>query len=230
MTNSISAQHISKYYNAGRQNEVRALHDVSLEIESGELVAIIGPSGSGKSTLMHILGVLDRPQTGSLTLRGTDITKLPQRALPLIRAREVGFVFQGFNLLSTLTALENVAEAALYAGKNTSEARQLAREILDKVGLSDRLNNFPNQLSGGQQQRVAIARALVNTPAILLGDEPTGELDSLNAKLIMDLLIRLNTEEGQTVVIVTHNQEVADRCRTIITMKDGAIETIKRRS
>jgi putative ABC transport system ATP-binding protein len=226
---AISAHNLKKYYNRGKENEVRALDGVSFEVAQGDLVAIIGPSGSGKSTLMHILGVLDRPQSGTLSIGGVRIDTLRRRQLPRIRAQEVGFVFQGFNLLSTLSAVENVAEPGLYNGMSRREALDRAEMLMEQVGLSDRLDNFPNQLSGGQQQRVAIARALMNQPSILLGDEPTGELDTVNAAKIMDLLIELN-RVGQTIVIVTHNLEVAERCRTIVRMRDGTIESIDRRS
>ncbi len=223
---SIIAHNLKKYYNSGKPNEVRALHNVSLEVGEGDLVAIIGPSGSGKSTLMHILGILDQPQSGTLTVRGTEVAKVPRKALPRMRAKEIGFIFQGFNLLPTQTALENVTEAAHYGGMSGRKAREAATEVLTQVGLADRLDNFPNQLSGGQQQRVAIARALVNNPAIILGDEPTGELDSGNADAIIDLLIKLNKERKQTIIIVTHNREIAERCRTIVTMRDGEIASI----
>jgi putative ABC transport system ATP-binding protein len=226
---AIHAESLRKYYNVGKQNEVRALADVSLDIEEGDLVAIIGPSGSGKSTLMHLLGVLDRPQSGKITIGGVRVDTLKRAELPRIRAQEVGFIFQGFNLLSTLTAVENVAEPAMYNGMNRRESLRLATELMEKVGLGDRLDNFPNQLSGGQQQRVAIARALINSPSIILGDEPTGELDTVNAAKIMDLLIELN-QAGQTIIIVTHNLEVAERCRTIVRMRDGNIESIEKRS
>jgi ABC-type lipoprotein export system ATPase subunit len=223
---SIIAKNLKKYYNTGKPNEVRALHNVNLEVDEGDLVAIIGPSGSGKSTLMHILGILDQPQSGTLTVRGTEVAKVPRKALPQMRAKEIGFIFQGFNLLPTQTAIENVAEAAHYGGLSMRKAKEAATEVLTQVGLADRLDNFPNQLSGGQQQRVAIARALVNNPAIILGDEPTGELDSVNAEAIMDLLITLNKERGQTIIIVTHNREIAERCRTVVTMRDGEIASI----
>ncbi len=229
MKAAITAENLVKYYNPGKENEVRALDGVSLTINQGDLVAIIGPSGSGKSTLMHILGVLDKAQRGSLFIGDVCVEKAPRRALPSIRAKEIGFIFQGFNLLPTLTATENVAEAALYAGASKREALQRARDILTEVGLGERLDNFPTQLSGGQQQRVAIARALINNPTILLGDEPTGELDSVNATKIMDLLVQLNKQKGQTIVLVTHNLDVAARCDIVVTMGDGKIASIKRK-
>ncbi len=229
MKPAIIATNLAKYYNTGKENEVRALDGVSFEVATGDLVAIIGPSGSGKSTLMHILGVLDKAQKGSLTIGDVIVEKAPRKQLPRIRAREIGFIFQGFNLLSTLTAVENVAEAAVYTGNSRRESLAKATKILEDVGLGDRLHNFPNQLSGGQQQRVAIARALVNNPTIILGDEPTGELDTVNAGKIMDLLVALNRDRGQTIILVTHNLEVAERCNTIITMRDGKIADIRRK-
>jgi len=214
---------VAKIYHKGASNEVRALNGISLSIEAGDFTAIIGPSGSGKSTLMHILGALDAPTEGQVLINGTDISKTPLNKLHAIRAQQIGFVFQGFNLLPTLTALENVAEAALYAGKPKKQALAEATALLQQVDLGERLNNFPTELSGGQQQRVAIARALINHPSIILADEPTGELDTTNAQAIMDLLEEINQKSGQTVILVTHSEAVAARCRKTITIVDGKI-------
>lgn len=229
MKSIVSLSHVSKVYGSG-ENEVRALDDVSLNIEQGDLVAVVGQSGSGKSTLMHIIGALDMPTSGSVSIAGRSVNALRRAELAPLRAKNIGFVFQGFNLIPTQTALENVMEAARYGGMPAQAARQRSREILENVGLADRATYFPNQLSGGQQQRVAIARALVNRPALILGDEPTGELDSKNAKAIMGILITLNREQGQTVVVVTHNQEIAVLCRTVVTVKDGKISEVVKNS
>lgn len=201
---------------------VHALNDVDLEIKEGDLVAIVGPSGSGKSTLLNMLGLLDEPTAGYVYLRGKNITNIRAGKLPEVRSKELGFVFQAFNLIPTLSALENVMLPLKYAGVVRSERKKMAQEVLEKVGLSDRLHNTPNELSGGQKQRVAVARSLVNNPAIIFGDELTGELDSKTTKEVMDLIIELNNK-GQTFIIVTHNPEVAKMCKKTITMRDGEI-------
>ena len=221
----IVLENVTKYYGSA-ENEIKALDGISLTIMPGDLVAIVGPSGSGKSTLMHLIGALDVPTSGTVNIAGQQVGKLSRTELPKLRAHNIGFVFQGFNLLATRTALENVMEAAIYGGLSRRKAEEAALGMLKEVGLSDRSNHFPNQLSGGQQQRVAIARALVNKPGLILGDEPTGELDSRNAEMIMELLLRLNRERAQTVVLVTHNPEVASLCRTVITVRDGKISDI----
>jgi putative ABC transport system ATP-binding protein len=202
---------------------VHALNNVDLEIKKGELVAVMGPSGSGKSTLLNMLGLLDAPTAGRIFIKNRNITAIKHRELPDIRSRELGFVFQSFNLVTTLTALENVMLPLRYAGIGLKTRKGMAKKALEQVGLGDRLNHKPNELSGGQQQRVAIARSIVNSPSIVFGDELTGELDSKMTKEVMDLIIRLN-KSGQTFVIVTHNPEVARRCRRVIYMKDGKIE------
>lgn len=225
----ITVENLTKVYNAGLPNEVRALAGVTLQIHEGDFTAITGPSGSGKSTLMHLLGLLDIPSGGKIVIKGADTAMIPKGKLHMIRGTEVGFVFQGFNLLPTLSALENVAEAALYVGVNRKESARQAKALLERVGLGDRLHNFPHELSGGQQQRVAIARALINKPSIVLADEPTGELDSKNAQAIMDLLEDVNRTNGQTVVLVTHSEAVAARCRTTISMSDGLIAEIRKK-
>jgi putative ABC transport system ATP-binding protein len=202
---------------------VRALRNVNLNINEGDLVAIVGPSGSGKSTLLNMLGLLDDPTSGEIYLRNKEVTDIRRNQLPVIRSKELGFVFQSFNLITTLTALENVMLPLRYAGVPKKIRKQMAQKALEQVGLGDRLHHTPNQLSGGQQQRVAIARSIVNNPTIICGDELTGDLDSKMTAEIMTLIEKLN-DNGQTFVIVTHNPEVAKRCKRIIYMRDGEIE------
>src|SRR5216684_5503831 len=220
-SNVIEIADLHKVFHLG-EIEVRALRGVSLTVERGEMVAIMGASGSGKSTLMNILGCLDRPTSGHYTLEGVDVASLSEEELAAIRSRRIGFVFQSFNLLSRTTALENV-ELPLFYSAWTREGGRRAAELLEMVGLRGREQNNPNQLSGGQQQRVAIARALINEPAILLADEPTGNLDSKNSAEIMDLITRLNRESGLTVIIVTHDPDVAAYTDRVVTFKDGVI-------
>jgi putative ABC transport system ATP-binding protein len=205
--------------------EVRALRGVTLDVQSGEFVAITGPSGSGKSTLMHILGCLDRPTAGSYVLDGRDVSGMNRNELAEVRNQKIGFVFQGFNLLSRTTALDNVELPLLYgAGAlKTSARRTLALNALNAVGLADRAGHTPNQLSGGQQQRVAIARALITSPSILLADEPTGNLDTRTSIEIMGIFQRLNREHGLTVLVITHEVDIADYASRIITCRDGQI-------
>ena len=202
---------------------VHALNGVSLDIKIGDLIAIMGPSGSGKSTLLNMLGLLDQPTAGQVLLKGQNVELIKRRHLPEIRSKELGFVFQSFNLVPTLTALENAMLPLKYSGIRLGRRRQMAKEALVQVGLGDRLNHRSNELSGGQQQRVAIARSVVNSPSIVFGDELTGELDSKMTADVMSLVKKLN-KKGQTFVIVTHNPEVAKVCRRIIYMKDGRIE------
>lgn len=201
---------------------VHALNGVDVEIKEGEMVAIIGPSGSGKSTLLNMLGLLDQPTTGKILLRGHDVTRIGNSKLPGIRSNDLGFVFQSFNLIPALTALENVMLPLKYSRIPATKRRELATEALELVGLGDRLKHTPNELSGGQRQRVAIARSLVNKPAIIFGDELTGELDTKMTKEVMDLILDLN-KKGQTFIIVTHNPEVAKLCQRTITMVDGKV-------
>lgn len=201
---------------------VRALHGVSLAIYEGEFVAIIGPSGSGKSTLMHIIGCLDIPTSGEVFLDGHQVGKMQERSLAEIRNKKIGFVFQSFNLLSRTSALENVALPLLYNGTTEEDSQRLAKEALSKVGLGDRLNHHPNQLSGGQQQRVAIARALVTNPTIILGDEPTGNLDSKSGKEVMEIFHSLH-HQGKTIVLITHDAKVAEQADRSIWLQDGKI-------
>ena len=219
----ITLDHVHKIYQMG-DVEIHALRGVSLHIDRGEFIAIMGASGSGKSTTMNIIGCLDRPSRGQYFLDGRDVSKLSRDQLADIRNQKIGFVFQGFNLLSRTSALENVELPMLYLGVKTAERLERAREALEIVGLADRMDNMPNQLSGGQQQRVAIARSLVNKPSIILADEPTGNLDSRTAVEVMDVFQRLNQERGITIALVTHEADIAQYARRIIVFKDGRIK------
>lgn len=201
---------------------VEAVKDISLDIKKGELLSIIGPSGSGKSTLMHLIGFLDKPTSGQIILNGKSVENLSSDEIARIRNKEIGFVFQSYNLLARTSALENVCLPLIYAGINRRNRINRAKELLVKLGLENRLNHFPNQLSGGQQQRVAIARALANNPSIILADEPTGNVDSKSGVEIMKIFKRLN-KEGRTIILVTHNQEIAEQTDRIIKIADGEI-------
>ncbi len=217
----IGVKSLDKYYINGEM-KLHALKNINFSIEKGEFVAIMGSSGSGKSTMMNILGCLDHTFDGTYILDKIDISKLSDQKLSKIRNRKIGFVFQSFNLLSKLTALENVELPLIYAGMNHKERVHKAKDVLEKVGLGDRLNHRPNELSGGQKQRVAIARALVNEPAIILADEPTGNLDSTSEKEIMELFKKLN-DQGKTIIVVTHEPEVGKSCKRVIRFRDGEI-------
>lgn len=212
---------LSKIYRMG-DNQVRALDDVSLTVKEGEIVAIMGPSGSGKSTLMNILGCLDQPTQGSYLLSGRDVCKLGEREQAALRNREIGFVFQSFNLLPKLTAIENVELPLVYAGIPRKERRRRANEALERMGLAQRIQHKPQELSGGQQQRVAIARALVSRPRFILADEPTGNLDSRSGAEIMGVFQELN-RQGITIILVTHEEDIASYTRRIIRFLDGRI-------
>jgi len=218
---AIKVQGVHKYYSLG-EAKVHALRGVDLTIEPGEFVAIMGSSGSGKSTFMNMLGCLDKPTSGKYVLGGTDVSLLDKKELAAVRNRKLGFVFQGFNLLSRTTALENVELPTLYAHMDRQERLDRAKEVLTMVGLGERMDHFPSQLSGGQQQRVAIARALVNRPAILLADEPTGNLDSRTSVEIMQIFQDLN-DSGLTIVVVTHEPDIAQFAKRIVVFRDGKI-------
>ncbi|MEM6261702.1 MAG: ABC transporter ATP-binding protein [Bacteroidota bacterium] len=221
----IRLQHIRRTYQMGAET-IHALRDVSLEILPNQYVAIMGPSGSGKSTLMNILGCLDTPSDGDYFLNGTNVSNMGDAELAQIRNKEIGFVFQTFNLLSRSSALDNVALPLVYAGMNKQERRTRAAEVLGSVGLGDRVGHKPNELSGGQRQRVAVARALVNRPSIILADEPTGNLDTQTSYEIMALFDRLH-QQGNTIIVVTHEEDIARYAQAIIRLRDGNIESIE---
>lgn len=217
----IRVDHLNKYYINGEM-KLHALKDLSFHIEEGEFVAIMGSSGSGKSTMMNILGCLDKNSEGTYILDGIDVSKIKDEELCKIRNVKIGFVFQSFNLLSKLTALENVELPLIYAGIGKKEREEKAKKVLKKVGLEERMHHKPNELSGGQKQRVAIARALVNDPAIILADEPTGNLDSVSEREIMEIFTDFN-KQGKTIIVVTHEPEVAKYMKRVLLFKDGRI-------
>jgi putative ABC transport system ATP-binding protein len=220
----ISVKNLVKTYVVG-EVEVRALRGVNLDVERGEFLSVTGPSGSGKSTFMHIVGCLDRPTSGQYFLDGQDVSRMSKDQLASIRNKKIGFVFQGFNLLSRTSALDNVELPLLYAGSGmkTAERHKRAMEVLTAVGLQDRADHHPNQLSGGQQQRVAIARSLINTPSILLADEPTGNLDTRTSIEVMDIFQKLNRERGITVLLITHEQDIAEYGTRVVQFRDGQV-------
>lgn len=229
MTVILEARDVYKTYPLGKV-EVSALRGISIKIEQGEFVAILGPSGSGKSTLLHVLGGLDRPDKGSILIDGINLSTLNDAKLADVRLRKIGFVFQFFNLLPRLTALKNVELPLTLADVPEKETAQKATEMLELVGLKDRIHHRPTELSGGEQQRVAVARALINDPKIVLADEPTGNLDTKTGWEIVSLMNRLSAEKNQTFVVVTHDQGVAENANRIIHLKDGVVQGVKKGS
>ena len=225
----IEMQGIVKTYNVGKENELEILHGIDLTVYPGEFVAIVGESGSGKSTLMNIIGVLDQPTAGSYRLDGVDVQRASRDEMSEVRNKKIGFVFQNFNLIGRTTAQRNVELPMLYAGVGARQREQRARELLAMVGMEQRRFHQPNELSGGQKQRVAIARSLVNDPAILLADEPTGALDSETSRHVMDIFHTLHRQQGKTIVLITHSQELAAECPRVITLKDGNIISDRRK-
>ena len=219
----INLKRIVKRFYIGQPNELEILHGISLQVKEGEFVSIVGESGSGKSTLMNIIGALDRPTSGDYVLNGVDIGKAKDKQLSEIRNQQIGFVFQTYNLIARTTALANVELPMMYAGVSKRERVSRAEELLQLVGMGDRMAHHSDELSGGQKQRVAIARAVANNPSIILADEPTGALDSKTGRKIMDLFHALHHEQGKTIVLITHSQELAEETERIITLKDGVI-------
>ncbi len=226
MNSIIHLENICKSYFMGKQ-ELQVLKGISLDIFKSEYVALMGPSGSGKSTLMNIIGCLDTPSAGSYTLNGKDVSKMEDNALAEVRNKEIGFVFQQFNLLPRLTALENVALPLVYAGMGRKQRNEKAMHVMEMVSLTDRSHHKPNELSGGQCQRVAIARALVNDPSIILADEPTGNLDTATSYEIMDILGQIHTN-GNTIILVTHETDIANFAWRIVRLRDGSVESDKK--
>ena len=214
---------IVKRYYEGKENELEILHGMDLTVRQGDFVAIVGESGSGKSTLMNIIGALDKPTAGTYLLDGTNVQTMTDRQLSVIRNKKIGFVFQNFNLIGRTSALKNVELPMLYAHVPPRQRTQRAKELLAAVGMAERADHQPNELSGGQKQRVAIARAMANAPSLLLADEPTGALDSATSRTVMDIFHRLNRQQGKTIVLITHSQQLAEECPRILTLIDGRI-------
>ena len=225
----IDLQHIVKRFYIGRPNELEILHGIDMQVEEGEFISVVGESGSGKSTLMNIIGALDRPTEGKYLFGGTDICRTKDRRLAEIRNHQIGFVFQTYNLIARTSALSNVELPMLYAAVPRRERTRRAEELLEMVGMRDRMAHHPDELSGGQKQRVAIARAMANDPDLLLADEPTGALDSETSRVIMDIFHRLHREKGKTIVLITHSMELAEETERIVTIRDGQITGEKRR-
>ena len=221
--NIIDLRQIVKRFYVGQPNELEILHGIDLQVKKGDFVSIVGASGSGKTTLMNIIGVLDRPTDGAYTLDGVDVAGAKDKELSGIRNRKIGFVFQTYNLISRTTALRNVELPMMYAGVGKKERQERARYYLEMVGMSERMTHKPDELSGGQKQRVSIARAMTNDPSIILADEPTGALDSVTGRKIMDIFHKLHEEQGKTIVLITHSNELATETERIITLKDGSI-------
>ena len=214
---------IIKRYYEGKENELEILHGIDLTVRQGDFVAIVGESGSGKSTLMNIIGALDKPTSGTYLLDGTNVQAMPDSQLSVIRNKKIGFVFQNFNLIGRTSALKNVELPMLYAHVPPRQRTQRAKELLAAVGMAERADHQPNELSGGQKQRVALARAMANDPSLLLADEPTGALDSATSRTVMDIFHRLNRQQGKTIVLITHSQQLAEECPRILTLIDGRI-------
>lgn len=221
--NIIDLRQIVKRFYVGQPNELEILHGIDLQVKKGEFISIVGASGSGKTTLMNIIGVLDRPTSGAYTLDGVDVAGAKDKELSGIRNRKIGFVFQTYNLISRTTALRNVELPIMYAGVGKKELQERAKYYLEMVGMSERMTHKPDELSGGQKQRVSIARAMTNDPSIILADEPTGALDSVTGRKIMDIFHKLHEEQGKTIVLITHSNELAAETERIITLKDGSI-------
>lgn len=219
----MSARNIRKSYNIGTDNELEILHGIDLDVHKGEFVSIVGSSGSGKSTFMNILGLLDRPTSGDYTLNNLDVSRSSDDELSHIRNREIGFVFQTYNLIPRTSAIKNVELPMLYRRVPERERRERAEMLLELVGMKERMNHTPDELSGGQKQRVAIARSLVNHPSMILADEPTGALDSATGRIVMDLFHKLHEENGITIVLITHSNELAEEAERVVTLKDGRI-------
>ena len=225
-SNLIKMEGIKKSFNIGKENELEILHGIDFDVREGEFVSVVGQSGSGKSTLMNIIGLLDRQTSGFYELNGVDISKLKDRELSTYRSKKIGFVFQNFNLIPRSNALKNVELPMTYAGVEKKERTERAEKLLEIVEMKDRMNHLPNELSGGQKQRVAIARSMANNPDIILADEPTGALDSKTGRNVMDLFHKLNEVEKRTIVIITHNLELAEEATRIYKMTDGRVEEI----
>ena len=219
----IQMEGIVKRFYIGHPNELEILHGIDLTVQEGEFLAIVGESGSGKSTMMNIIGALDKPTEGSYILDGVDMTAARDNELSALRCKKIGFVFQTFNLTARVSALKNVELPMLYAGVPAARRAARAKELLELVGMGDRMNHQPSELSGGQKQRVAIARAMANDPAVLLADEPTGALDSATGRVVMDIFHKLHREQGKTILLITHSQELAAECERIVTLLDGEI-------
>ena len=224
----IDLKGIIKRFYMGMPNELEILYGINLQVNQGEFISIVGSSGSGKTTMMNIIGILDRPTQGGYLLDGVDVSKAGDRELSLIRNQKIGFVFQTYNLISRTSALKNVELPMLYGKVGRRERADRARELLEMVGMEERMSHNPDELSGGQKQRVAIARAMANNPAIILADEPTGALDSRTGRMIMDIFQKLNREQGKTIVLITHSQELAEETQRIVTLKDGEIVSERR--
>ena len=224
----IDLKGIIKRFYMGMPNELEILHGINLQVNQGEFISIVGSSGSGKTTMMNIIGILDLPTQGGYLLDGVDVSKAGDRELSLIRNQKIGFVFQTYNLISRTSALKNVELPMLYGKVGRRERADRARELLEMVGMEERMSHNPDELSGGQKQRVAIARAMANNPAIILADEPTGALDSRTGRMIMDIFQKLNREQGKTIVLITHSQELAEETQRIVTLKDGEIVSERR--